>query len=479
MRYLKVDFYRFCAALVMPLLLAGCANNYASLDSKEHTQIIKADYQKIEELSSIDGVVIISLSEAIDQAIYYNLDARVSALEVLSAQDDITLEELKALPNLSASASYQGRNNLGASSSRSVISGNQSLEPSISTEPHRRTADLTFNWNLIDVALAALQSENASDRAIIAQERHKKVKQNIQRDVYTSYWRAYAAQENKDSASKVIAEAEEKLYAIDLAVKENLLSATQGAERKREIENRLNSLRQTMENMAFADIELKSLLSLSPDTKVHLTSQPKEYMQKAKTLLDMDVENLELLALEKRPEMRETIAQRKITLRDTRMEIIKTFPGMKLFYAGNYDSNDFLVDNRWTSFSATIVQSITSLITAPARYEAAKTREDLEEARRLSLAAAIITQIHLSRARLSYLLDSYALQENSVASTQTLVEATKLKQKEGFASDLDVTLAQLESLNAKISASLISAETQSAAAAFLDSLGENTMEGLS
>ena len=202
MRYLKVDFYRFCAALVMPLLLAGCANNYASLDSKEHTQIIKADYQKIEELSSIDGVVIISLSEAIDQAIYYNLDARVSALEVLSAQDDITLEELKALPNLSASASYQGRNNLGASSSRSVISGNQSLEPSISTEPHRRTADLTFNWNLIDVALAALQSENASDRAIIAQERHKKVKQNIQRDVYTSYWRAYAAQENKDSASK-------------------------------------------------------------------------------------------------------------------------------------------------------------------------------------------------------------------------------------------------------------------------------------
>ena len=460
-------------------MLGACANDYVQLDSARHEQIIAADKEQIEAVSMPAETVNISLAQAMERAVRYNLDARVSAIEVLSREDNITLEKLKALPALTASAGYQGRSNLGASSSQSVISGNQSLEPSISQEQYRRTADLSLNWNMIDVVLAAMQANSAEDEAVIARERHAKVLQNIQRDVYAAYWRAYAAQQSASKAKRLMREANEQLNNVDLAVREKLLSKPQAAQRKQALEEQMAVLNRTMESVAFADIELKSLLSYAPKTKLVLTSRPAEHVSKAKELLKKDIENLELQALQNRPEMRETIAQRNITLRDTQMEIAKTFPGVKFFYALNYDSNEFLVDNRWASFSATVVQSLTSLLTAPSRYRAAKNREALEEARRVSLAAAIVTQIHLSRARLAYLLNVSQLDKQSAATAKALADATYAKKEQGFASGIDVTTARIDALNAQINALLSMADVQEAAAVFLDSLGEDTMGGLS
>ena len=470
---------RVFVLLICTMCLNACANNYAQLDMAEHKEIIAADKSHIEEISQSPAKVSLSLSEAMERAIHYNLDARVSAIEVLAKEDNITLEQLKALPNVAVSAAYQGRSNLGAASSQSVLSGNQSLEPSISTEPHRRTADLSLNWNMIDVVLAAMQANSAKDQAVIARERHAKVLQNIQRDVYAAYWRAYAAQKTSQDAGQLTDDAQEQLANLDLAFKEKLLSKPQAAERRQALEEQLIRLQRTRESLAFAEIELKSLLSYAPETKLTLTSKPRTYLDKARALLNKDIEALEIEALEKRPEMRETIAQRNIALRDTRMEIAKTFPGMKFFYALNYDSNDFLVDNRWANFSATLIQSLTNLVTAPTRYKSAKNRELLEDNRRVSLAAAIITQLHLSRARLEYLLDLYQSDASATNTANTIATATKTKQQEGFASGIDVTTARIEALNARMNEMLSAAEAHDAAATFLNSLGIEMMEGMS
>ena len=464
--------------MICTFALGACANNYAQLDTPQHQQIIQDDKAKIDVVSEVNGTIDLSLAQAIDRAVHYNLDARVSALEVLSKEDNITLEKLKALPAVGLSAGYQGRSNLGASSSRSVISGNQSLEPSISAEPHRRTSDLSLNWNVIDVALSVMQSNSAKDETLIARERHSKVLQNIQRDVYAAYWRAYAAHKNNRDMNELVFAAEKHLAAIDQAVSENLIAAPQAAQRKQPLERQLAALKRTMERVSLADIELKSLLSLDQDTEIRLTSHPDEYLEKAHGLLLEDIENLEIQALENRPEMRETIAKRNITLRETRIEVVKTFPGIKFFYAVNYDSNSFLDDARWQSFSATIAQSITSLITAPSRYQSAKNRETLEEERRVSLAAAIITQIHLSRARLEYLLDVSEMDSKAAMTADTIANATQIKHEEGFASGIDTTTAQLEALNARINSLLSIADAQEAAATFLESLGQDAVGGL-
>lgn len=461
--------------MICTFLLGACANDYARLDTERHKDIITADKLHVEEVSKIPLNIDLSMADAMKRALHYNFDARVSAIEVLSKDDNITLEQLKMLPNVAASAAYQGRTNLGASSSRSILSGNQSLEPSISTERHRRTADLSLNWNMIDVVLAAMQANSAEDQAVIARERHSKVLQNIQRDVYAAYWRAYAAQKTSQEADRLINEGEDQLTALDRAVKEKLLSKSQAAERRQGLEDDLINLKRIRQDLAFAEIELKSLLSYAPETTINLTSKPAAFLDQARAILSKDIDSLELEALENRPEMRETIALRNIAIRDTQMEVAKTFPGVKFFYALNYDSNDFLYDNRWGSFSTTIIQSLTALVTAPSRYNAAKNRETLEEARRVSLAAAIITQLHLSRARLNYALNLYNSDTRAVETAQTLAYAAKTKQQEGFASEVDVTSARIKALSARMNALLSAAEAQEAAATFLNTLGKKTM----
>lgn len=466
--------------LLLPLLvLSNCAGDYARLDTEKHHEIIQADKAYIDTVGEAPGPVELSLDQAMERAIHYNLDARVSALEVLSRQDNITLEELRAFPSATFSAGFQGRSNKGASSSQSIITGTQSLEPSISSQQYRRTMDLGINWNMIDVALAAMQTSSAKDEAVIAQERHSKVLQNIQRDVYSVYWRAYVAQKAQKETRTLFAEAEKQLADIDRAVSQKLLSRSQAAQRRRGLEDSLAGLKRSMEDLALADQELKSLLSYSPDTKLTLTTKPNEYITQAKSMLEKDPKALELTALENRPEMRETIAQRNITLRDTQMEMARTFPGLELFYAFNQDSNKFLEDHRWKSFSASIVQSITSLITAPKRIEAARNKETLEEARRISLAAAIVTQVHLARVRLAALTDIYETSQKRVDTAGTLARTMRARKQEGFASGADVLAAELDAQVIKIQSMQDEVQVQEAAAALMNSLGTVMPGGMS
>lgn len=473
----NVSAGRFCAVL-LALILGGCANDYARLDSPEHQQIIEADHQTIHAQSAEQQSIKLSMDEALARALEYNLDARVSALEVLSRQHQVSLEQLKAFPGITLSTGYQGRSNLGASSSKSVLTGRQSLEPSVSTEQHRRVGDLGINWNLIDIALAAMQTGSAKDQTVIAQERHNKVLQTVERDVYGAYWRAYAAQQSDNQARSLIAQGEKKLRQIDKARSENLLSKTQAAQSREALEKSLKTLHTARANLSQSDLQLKSLLNYPPETKLVLTSRPKTYLKKARQLAKQNAETLEIAALENRPEMRESIAKRNIALRDTRMEVVKTFPGIKLFAAYNWDSNQYLQDNRWQSFSATILENITSLITAPARYRYAKNVETIEEARRTSLAAAIITQVHLSRMRLASALDIADASGREAATAEQIAASERARQKEGFSSGVDAIIARIEALNANMGAMQDMAEAQDAAAGFMTSLGQGIGSGM-
>ena len=332
---------------------------------------------------------------------------------------------------------------------------------------------------MIDVALAALQTDTARDEVAIARERHNKILQNIRRDVYSVYWQAYTAQQARKTSAGLVTQAEQQLSAINEAHRQKLLSSTQAAERRRVLEDSLLGLKTTIEDLAFAEQELKSLLAYSPGTQLVLTTKPREYLSQAKALLKKDPQEMELTALENRPEMRETIAQRNITLRDTQMEIARTFPGVELFYAFNQDSNKFLQDNRWQSFSASIIQSVTALITAPSRYKAAKNRETLEEARRISLAAAIVTQVHLARARMSSLLDIYETSQRRAHTAGTLAHGMQVRKQEGFSSGVDVLSARMDAEVVKLQTMQYEAQLQQAAAALMNSMGTSMGAGMS
>lgn len=460
-------------ALCACSVLISCTADRVALNSDEHKAQILRDVENTQD-KTIPKNIELTAEEAVEIGIVTNLDARVSALEVLSKQDDIDLAKLQALPDLKLSGSYLGRNNKGASSSRSLNTGNQSLEPSFSTEQHRRTAELSANWNLLNLALAIGQARITKDEALIAKERHEKVLQNIQRDVYSAYWRAKAYQDTKNKTQNLIHQTKEHIDNIELASRQNLLSATETARLKNGFMQQYTTLSTLHNDLYLAEIELKSLLSLPQDTDIKFTSELDTHKTQIKTLLNKDLVDLEREALLNRPEMRETIIQKNIDKQNVRNTVLQTIPGAELFFGANRDTNKFLADGDWLSYSATLTQNLISLFTLPVRKRAAENVETLGDARRVALAAAIMTQVHLARHRLQTALDEYEDAQKSGAIAKELARAEEQRHKEGLSSLSDSLPIMLTAHADRVRALQAEAEVQDALASLLNTLGKTS-----
>ena len=99
-------------------------------------------------------------------------------LEVINDILDISRIEAgryELLPSLTASAGYVARSRQRASSSESIVTGQQSLEPSVSEERVNQTYDITFGWNLLDFGMSWLRAQEQASEVLIAEEQRRKV----------------------------------------------------------------------------------------------------------------------------------------------------------------------------------------------------------------------------------------------------------------------------------------------------------------
>lgn len=460
--------------------LAGCSGAPVTLDTIEHAQLLEQDRREAQgdgaEEDMAPAILELTVEQAIARGYERNLDARVAALEELSQQKNLSVAKIRAMPGVEASGGYVGRSNPGASSSESILTGQQSLEPSKSAEMNRRVGALSVNWNVLDTALALADAAKVDDEAGVAHERHAKVVQNVERDIYTAYWRARAHQDNAKYAEALLAEAHGQMENLEHAVTQGLVSGEQAARQSAMLAERERALRDMRDRAQMAEIELKGLLSLPMTTRLILTTAERDVATDAARLTRGDTDKMEWEALSARPEMREEILRKNMTIRDTRREILQTFPGLNLLYSAEYDSNKYLVDANWTNYSAKIVQSVTNLLTLPARYDAVKEREAVADARRQALSAAIIAQVHMARARLTSVDEAYtqSLLARRAAGRRSHAEAGK--KREGFSSGQDDLLARMDLRTESIRSAMIYADYQDAYAAMKNTLGQPVIE---
>lgn len=453
-------------------LLSACGGSYVALDTPAHHALIAADVETAAGGEAAGQVYRLSVEDALERALHYNLDARVSALETLTQQDRVTLEKLKALPSVKASAGYQGRSNDGATSSRSVLSGQQSLEPSQSTQEDRQVADMTFSWNMLDAVMAFVDAKTADDQAKIALERQRKVMQNIERDVYSAYWRAAASQQTREETVMLLGQAQKQMESIRAAADQKLISRSAAADKVTLLSERQRNLRDLYNQLALADIELKSLLSLPLSSTLVLEPQSAAFGNRYQSLLTADMNKLIDRALKSRPEMREAVVQKNISARETAREVYTTLPGVEALLSLNFDSNQFLEDKTWSNTSLSIVQSVIDLVTLPSRYEKAQTREALGDSRRRALAAAIMAQTHIAQQRLVLADKDYAAASAAHKTMQAAGKAKKHEAEAGMTSGESALLTSLAAQAESLRAQMAYAKVQDAYAAFVNTLGE-------
>ncbi len=461
--------------LLLGVLLSGCASQPPiTVGSVEHKQAIQGDlevlYPNIQPSSG--GVVMLSLDKAIDRAMYNNLDARVAALEILVAKDNISLAQLEALPSVSASGTFTDRNNQAASSSESILTGTQSLEPSTSSEQTRRLGDIKAQWNLLDVAISYLDEKNADDQSKIAMERLRKVQHNIERDVVNAYWQAYAGQKSEKTIHQLSADIAKIERSIQTALNDQLMPVADGGQRITQLLGQQKSLNDLYEITSLSKAELRAISALPMDTEISLETAPNEYSKRLdKILKNKSFESFIEVALQNRPELRESYINTNVSGRGIQREVIKTLPGVNLIYARFYDSNKFLDERAWTDFTSTITQSITDIITLPKRYEAAKNRDLIEVKRRQALTAAIVAQIYVAKIRVDLAEANFNLAKSNYKISQKLAKSSIERTKLGAGSGYDSVIAKASIMAKEVEHNQAFAELQNAYVDMVGTLG--------
>jgi outer membrane protein TolC len=112
--------------------------------------------------------------------------------------------------------------------------------------------------------------------------------------------------------------------------------------------------------------------------------------------LDVAPREMEEIALLHRPELIEASYKERIGLDETHKALAKLLPGVELQLGGHYDSNSFLVNNKWGDAGFQISWNILNLFNAHNVKAAAKAQYDLAREQRLALNMAVLTQVHVA-----------------------------------------------------------------------------------
>jgi len=338
----------------------------------------------------------LSLKQAVDIAIENNLDTKIAEQDFIVSLSDVDLQKLNALPTITAKRDFLKRNNFAASSSISAETGVQSLEPSISSDRSSRVTALDLNWELVDAAINIYRSGSTKDQSKIAQERYRKVVQNVVLDTHSAFYRLASLQQHEEGVALLLDQSEDKLLALAAARNNGDIRYDQIDKLEKEIFELRKNLLEYQKQTKLSEIELKALLSVDPKQSIRVNYEELEIDPHNHFSHSKPIDTYVRKALKSRPEVREEFLNLRIAQRNLNSEILNTIPGFNVLMAANDDDNSFLEERNWFSLTASLSQSITSLLTLPSRLKKSKEEISLANSRSKALVAAVIFQVNIA-----------------------------------------------------------------------------------
>lgn len=394
-----------CRFLALPiiLILSACTGANTALEPENVRKTVAEDLRAAYTVDPADDGVL-TLELAIARAIKYNLDTKVAETEAFVSARDVSVAGLRALPTASLSANRVGRSNLGGSSSRSLLTGIQSLEPSISTDQYRNTEQLNASWNALEAGLAISQARSATDRERVAIERKRRVFEDVVSSTYSAYWRAAVAQRAAPMILALKTRLDDQIKRLDDAAKAGLMPLGEAKTLKSTLLAKRAALDGLQERIHMSELGLATLIGLPPGSPLRLDLSDEKWLAADRLpTISRDEETLRAVALVNRAEVRQELINKTISARNVTAEIFATFPGAEAVLNGTHDSNSFLANSAWFDWTVGLTQSITKILTLPARYRRAKADQKLSETRRHALVAAVVTQVAIARTRYDFM----------------------------------------------------------------------------
>ncbi len=380
------------------LFLAGCTVTPESLKQEDLARIADSNMARVaSNQEPVSGSI--DVYEAIARALKYNLDQRVELMQEAVNQQELKLAGYQGLPNLVLNSGYTGRNNVLASSSYSVLSGQQSLEPSTSSDRDIFDSDITLSWNVLDFGLSYVRARQAADKVLLQREARRKALNRIVEDVRTSYWRAIASEKLLSRLGALEGKTRKAISDTRALAKERQTSPVVALTYERELLEIRREAQQIEGELRTARSQLAALMNLPPDSRFRLVPN-RTAMGKAPT--NIDAHRLIRVAIMNRPEVRDVAYRMRSNEKELDAALIEAFPGVDVFVGPNVSTNSFLYNQNWIGWGAQASWNLLKVFQYPEKKKLVEAQSELLDQRSLALTMAIMTQVHVSRARYAH-----------------------------------------------------------------------------
>ena len=463
----KLGVRRFVVLLTIgSLALSGCTIGPNALTDVERQAEAERDLARMygEQAPLLRPL---TLHDAFRRAVEYNLDGRVKVVEEALARDDFDLSRYDLLPKAYINGAYTARNNVNASSSQSIATGEQSLVPSTSTDQIDRSADLLVSWNLLDFGVSYFAARQQADRVLIGGEERRKVLQTLFQDVRRAFWRAASAQRLNGQILAAISAAEAALPAARKVESEGLHSPVDSLRYQKALLDLIRQLESIQSILAVSKTELAQLINLPP-------GQPYTLAVPGGMRIDpvrIPIGQMEDTALLLNPDIRELSYQKRISVDETHKALLRLLPGITFSYDPSYDSNSFLVNHYWATGAVRIGGYLNGLLTFPSTYRRATNGEKLADLKREAMSMAVLAKLHIAYQQyLAASLDFRRSQEISDVDTR-LYDQIRNRTATDVGGDLERISAQVSAVTSQLRSYQSYAEAQAALGRLYATLG--------
>ncbi|MFC2971597.1 TolC family protein [Azotobacter bryophylli] len=442
---------------VLALAISGCAVNTQPIDRLASEQRAKSDLQiMFKDQEPLSGPL--TLHTAMARAVKYNLEARLKVMEEAMAYRQMDLARLDMLPRMALQAGYAGRSNVSASSSRSILTGNQSLEPSTSQDRNREIGDLTMVWNVLDFGVSYVSAKQQADQRLIIKERRRKVVHTIIQDVRSAYWRALTAERLLKRIDTLMARVQSAQDNSRQMGQERVGDVVQTLGYQRALIEATRQLKEQRRALSLAKTELATLINLPLGSDFSLTDDSSYRVPELK----VDLGRLEQEALTSRPELREQDYQARISAAETRKAMLRMLPGLELNAGAHYDSNSFLSNQSWADYGAKITWNLFEVLKAPAAINLAKTGEQVAAARRQAMSIAVLAQLHVANANYHEARQRFQTSQELAGIDEQIVEQLRNRYQADGLGELALIQGELNVLHAELERDLAYADLRNA-----------------
>jgi len=278
------------AIAVMAAVASGCAVTPKPMSADYIAKRVQSDRQKMyADQEPINGPI--SLAEVSARAIKYNLDYRLKIMEEALAQGTLDVVRWDMFPRMLLNAGYVNRSN------DLVYVTGAGVPSTVTQERTRKIASAEFSWNILDFGVSYYRAKMASDQALVAEERKRKVVQNLMQDVRIAYWRALGAQRLMGQMDGLMQKSKVALARARQIEQQGLLPQAQALAYQRALLDSTVLLQVRRQDLELAKTELGSLMNLAPGTAFTLSDSAYPVLPPVPN----NLEQLEDMALNLRP----------------------------------------------------------------------------------------------------------------------------------------------------------------------------------